>query len=63
MCYTAALSAVGRAGQWEVVLSLVREMQAKGISPNALSFSLAIRTCSRAGQWEHVVSLFDELVS
>ena len=48
VCYTAALGACERAGQWQSVLDLLDEMRSAGVPPNVVTWSLAIRACADA---------------
>ena len=48
---------------WSVVLNLMDEMRAEGLSPDAYTFSTAITACGRAGRWEHALRLVDEMAS
>jgi pentatricopeptide repeat protein len=48
--YTAAITAMGRNGEWKRGLGLLREMQRKGLQPNVMTYYAAISACSRAGR-------------
>lgn len=46
---------------WSLVLGLMSEMRAEGLTPDCFTFSTAITACGRAGQWERALSLLDEM--
>lgn len=45
--YNAAISACGRAGDWERAVALIGKMNRQGIQPNAVSFNSAISACGK----------------
>lgn len=48
---------------WPLILGLMKEMRADGISPDAFTFSTAITACGRAGRWELALHLLDEMAT
>lgn len=48
---------------WSLILGLMKEMRADGISPDAFTFSTAITACGRAGRWELALDLLDEMAT
>ena len=55
------MTACGSSGNWEDAVSLVREMRGKGVSPNFISYSVAVSACSKAGQHEPALELMREM--
>ncbi|CAN0581835.1 unnamed protein product, partial [Ectocarpus sp. 12 AP-2014] len=41
--YNSAIHACGRGGQWELALSLLKEMRELGLSPDRISFGAMVR--------------------
>ena len=60
-CFSAAISACGKCGQWEKALQLLDEMQQRRLEPDVISFSAAISACEKVGQWEKALQLLDEM--
>ena len=59
--FNAAITACGRAGQYDQSLSLLKEMRRAGITPTEVSFGAVISACEQGGHWEHALSLLDEM--
>ena len=60
--FSAAFSACEKGGQWEQALSLLKEMQDAGVTPDVISPSAAISACEKGGQWEQALSLLKEML-
>ena len=59
-------SACGASGEWEEALNLFREMEAKRIPRNTISYNAAIQACANGAQtnydgraWQAALALFD----
>jgi pentatricopeptide repeat domain-containing protein 1 len=48
IAYTAAISGCSEAGEYEHVMSLIKEMREEGIQPNVMTFSAVINACATA---------------
>ncbi|CAE7240558.1 EMB2654 [Symbiodinium sp. CCMP2592] len=55
--YTAAISACRHGGKWEVALSLLQQMQCRGLSPGTVTVTAAITCCEASRQWQQAVGL------
>jgi pentatricopeptide repeat protein len=53
--YTAAMEA----STWDIAIKLLKEMEANGIVPTEVSYSVAIKACGNHGQWECALDLLD----
>jgi pentatricopeptide repeat protein len=42
-------------------LSLLQQMQARGLVPDSISYTLAIRSCIWGGQYEQALQLLEEM--
>ena len=51
------------ASDWTNALQLLHEMEANGISPTEVSYSVAIKACGKSGQWENALDLLDGMRS
>ena len=58
--FNAAISACGKCKQLERALSLLENMQQRGIEPGAISYGAVISACEKGGQWELAESLLQE---
>ncbi|CAM9959516.1 unnamed protein product, partial [Ectocarpus sp. 8 AP-2014] len=75
--FTTAITACGKAGQWERALDLLEEMGGGGdgddrlrrrrtgvlIAPDVASINAAISACARAGQWESALGLLGRMAA
>lgn len=75
--FTTAITACGKAGQWERALVLLEEMGGGGggddglrrrrtgvpIAPDVASINAAISACARAGQWESALGLLGRMAA
>jgi len=59
-CFNAAITACGRAHDWEAALSLLREMQQQGPAPNVVSFNSAINAMGISRRWQTALALLQE---
>ena len=57
--YIAALVAVGKGGQWELALNIVRSMEERSITPNVETHNTLIAACNV--KWELVLHLWQIL--
>lgn len=60
VCYNAVLAACGKAGAWAPALSLLVEMEDRGIF-DVVSFNSAIHACRKQGGWQKAVELLDRM--
>lgn len=62
--YTTAMDACAKAGggrHWRKALSLLDEMKEEGISPNEVTYGVAVTACGNGGQWERALELLDQM--
>lgn len=59
--FTAGAGACGRAGRWELVLSLLQDMANRGLSPEVMAVNYALAACEKAGQFEAARQLMQQL--
>jgi pentatricopeptide repeat domain-containing protein 1 len=57
--YTAAMEA----SDWSYALKLLHEMEANGIPPTEVSYSVTIKACGKSGQWEKALDLLEVMRS
>ena len=57
--YTAAMEA----SDWSSAIKLLHEMEANGIPPTEVSYSVTIKACGKSGQWEKSLDLLDVMRS
>lgn len=60
--YNAAITACGRAGQWEAALTVFHTLRAVG-KPDAISYNAAMSALERAKRFDDVDELFAEMVA
>ena len=51
VCFSAAMSACGRAEMWQQALALLFLMLEEMVMPDAVGFNSAISACEKGGQW------------
>ena len=56
-----AISARAKGSTWELALSLLEDMQARGLGPDVISYNSAISACAKGLQWERALVLLDEM--
>jgi len=61
--YNCMLRAATEAGRLELVLDLLAQMDAEGVSRDAFTYSGVISACDQLGQWERALQFYDEMVS
>ena len=60
--YTALVTALGNAHQWDRAFATVHQMRAsRGVEPNAYTYSALLKSLGEQGQWERADALFSEL--
>ena len=59
--YAVMINGCVRNGEWERGLSLLDELLAKGLQPDAVVFNAAITACDKGGLWEQALGLIDEM--
>ena len=59
--YGAAIAACSRAGQWQRSLSLLEEMQSRGVPASLPCFNSAISACEKARQADKALALFEQV--
>ncbi|CAN0464184.1 unnamed protein product, partial [Hapterophycus canaliculatus] len=64
--YAAAITACGKAGQWEVAVGLLREVTDGDpvlvpLAPDVVLYNAAIEACGKSGQWERALQLLKEI--
>jgi pentatricopeptide repeat protein len=42
-------------------LSLLQQLQARGLAPDSISYNLAIQSCTKSGQYEQALQLLEEM--
>ena len=57
--FDAAISACGKAGEWEQALVLF-DLSAQKAQPNIITCSTVISACGNAGEWPRALHFFDE---
>lgn len=57
----AAIIACGTAGEWEKAVSLVHEMEGKGVPPHEICYVAAAKACEKAQEAETAESLVEEM--
>jgi pentatricopeptide repeat protein len=60
ICYSAAISAAEKGGQWRVCLNLLLKMISKGMSPDVIAYNSAISGSAKCGEWHMSLKLFRE---
>ena len=61
-CYSAAISACGKSGQWRRALALLRELRdERAIELNAVVWNAAISACEKAGELKSALKLLGEM--
>lgn len=61
VCFSAAIRACGRAGQWRRALSVMADMERRGVAPNSHTFSAAISACAQGGHWQPALALLERM--
>eukprot|EP00913_Durusdinium_trenchii_P020726 g19466.t1 len=56
--YNAAISAAGRAAQWQISLALLEEMTSAAVQASLFSYSACTSACQRSEHWEAALALF-----
>ncbi|CAJ1362574.1 unnamed protein product, partial [Effrenium voratum] len=56
-----ALAVCGQVGEWQAVLALLREAKEVEVSPDIISYNLAMEAACNAQQWQAVLQLREEL--
>lgn len=64
--YSTAISACSREAravpsQYKTALSLLHEVEEKGLDMSVVGYNAALGACSHAGEWEAAISLFDKM--
>jgi pentatricopeptide repeat protein len=59
--YNAAMTACGKASQWERALELLSEMRERGLEPDMITYSVAISACEKGSQKERALELLSEM--
>ena len=57
VAYTAVMDCCGKAGQWEVALSLLQEMKDAGPVPDRMTYNTAMDACAKGGQWQRALEI------
>merc|ERR1712032_1644394 len=57
VCYSAAISACEKGGQWQQALSLLSEKLESKLEPDIISYSAGITACEKGGAWHLALSL------
>lgn len=60
ICFNAVLAACAQAGAWSPALSLLEEMEERGVY-DIVSFNSAIHACRGQGQWQKAIALLDRM--
>ncbi|CAE8737884.1 unnamed protein product, partial [Polarella glacialis] len=61
LCNAAMLACGREAGQWQIVLQLLKGVWQMDMKPDMLSYNVAMGACSQAGQWQKVLCLLNEM--
>ena len=61
ICYSAAISACEKAGQWQHALGLFDQMPNAQVVPNFFTYAAAISACEKDGQWQLALSFFNAM--
>ena len=61
VAYSAVISALGRGQQWEMALSLLREIEKEGGTPSVVTYNATMTALEKGLQWEKALDLFDEM--
>jgi pentatricopeptide repeat protein len=61
ICFSEAMGACRKSGQWKITLKLLADMREAGAPPDPYTTSNAIAACAAGGQWEQALELLDEL--
>ena len=62
-CYSAAIGACGRSGEYEVAIELLDEMTRAGVWPNLIVYNTAINAAAKAAKTEQAMQLFDDMLA
>jgi pentatricopeptide repeat protein len=57
--YTAVIEAVAKSKMWQKALCIFEEMQAVGLLPSEVTYSVMITACGNGGQWEKSMEFLD----
>ncbi|CAM9882463.1 unnamed protein product [Ectocarpus sp. 12 AP-2014] len=57
--FNTAMGACGKAGQWEIALSLLEEIADSGFAPDAISYNTAAAACARAEEWDRAQEIVE----
>ena len=60
-CYTEAMRAHSRLGSGEAALDVFHRMQASGITPGLLAYTIVMRACATAKLWPVALSLYADM--
>ena len=61
ICYSAALGACEKGGEWALALSLLSSMPRMRATPNEISYNAAISACEKGGQWALALGLLSSM--
>ncbi|CAN0392996.1 unnamed protein product, partial [Ectocarpus sp. 12 AP-2014] len=57
----AALNTFASDGRWQVVLEVMRQMREAGLTPDARTYTNAIKACGKGREWRRSVALLKEM--
>lgn len=60
ICFNAALAACAKAGAWLPAITLLHEMEERGVF-DVVSFNSALHACRRQGEWRNAIALLDRM--
>ena len=61
LCYTAALSACSRSGQWAAALRLWNQMDERNVSADSVCIVEVLEACASAGEWQAGLQVVEAL--
>ncbi|CAJ1394812.1 unnamed protein product [Effrenium voratum] len=60
--FNTALSAVARAGAWQIALRLLQRIEMALMDPNVISFTSTMESCTAGGAWEKSLQVFQAML-
>eukprot|EP00427_Karlodinium_veneficum_P030757 CAMPEP_0169193098 /NCGR_PEP_ID=MMETSP1016-20121227/5980_1 /TAXON_ID=342587 /ORGANISM="Karlodinium micrum, Strain CCMP2283" /LENGTH=846 /DNA_ID=CAMNT_0009269509 /DNA_START=7 /DNA_END=2543 /DNA_ORIENTATION=- len=60
-CYSAAINACEKGGQWQRALELFHTMQSQNVKPTSITCTSVICACRSAGQWEAALTVLRQM--
>ncbi|KAK9787881.1 hypothetical protein WJX73_008405 [Symbiochloris irregularis] len=62
VAFNAAISAAGKAGEWNAMLRVFKSMQSAGVRPDVYTFTSLIKACQTCGnRWQKAIAFFRQM--